>query len=315
MAAEIDFDTFDPVEDKRFPRITGGPPLAVDWPNLWNADMTQRDHAALVLSALEEDGIVGPPRVRTSVPSLTDYRAASLKGWGAGWPSCAGAISFGTAVVTADRSGARFSMNRRIAVMWDLLIDRMEERGYLCKPVQCGGYNCRPIAGTKVPSNHSWALAGDINWLDNPYTSTGRRTMPLWVPREIFNPLGFAWGGDYAGARKDYMHLEFMGTPAQADEMTHKALAAGTDPFPPVVTGRLLSYVTGEPMMTGEDVRLVQRVLRAWYALPPEFVDGEYGPATVTVVKRAQAGAPPTPVLLADGIVGPATRRKLGLPG
>ena len=49
--------------------------------------------------------------------------------------------------------------------------------------------------------------------------------MPDWVPREIFNPYGWAWGGDYTGPRKDYMHLEFLGTPAQADEQTAQLLA------------------------------------------------------------------------------------------
>ena len=47
--------------------------------------------------------------------------------------------------------------------------------------------------------------------------------------------------------------------------------------------------------MTGDDVRQVQRVLRAWYGLPPSFVDGFYGPGTVAIVKRAQAGVPPQP--------------------
>jgi D-alanyl-D-alanine carboxypeptidase/Putative peptidoglycan binding domain len=307
---DIDFATIDPAADERFPRITDGPPVEVDWPAGWGREFTERDAVAAHLARLDEIGVLATPKVRTAVPSLVDYRLPSLKGWGTGWPTCGGVGSFGTAVVTANRSGARFSVNKRIAILFDLLIDRMEARGYLCKPDQCGAFNCRPVAGTSVSSLHAWALAGDLNWADNPYTSTGRFAMPLWVPREVFNPHGFAWGGDYTGSKKDYMHIEFMGTPEQADEMTHKALgAAPVAPTPPGV--RVLELAN--PFLTGDDVRAVQRILRAWYGLPAGWVDGIYGPGTVEYVKRAQRGTPPQPALAADGVVGPATRRKLGL--
>ena len=313
MTTDIDFATLDPAADPRFPRISTGPPVEVEWPETWGAEPTHRDAFALTLDELDAAGYLNVPRVRGAAPNLRDYRSAAVKGWGAGWPSCDGAKRFGTVIVTADRSGVRWSVNRRIAVLWDTLIDRMEARGYLCKNGQCGAYNCRPIGGTQTSSNHAWALAGDINWQDNPYTTTGRYSMPLWVPREIFNPYGFAWGGDYSGARKDYMHVEFMGTPTQADEMTRKALGAVTPAVRPAGR-RILRYVPGEPIMSGPDVAEVQRVLRAWYGLPESFVDEDYGPTTVTYVKRAQAGTPPTPALAADGEVGPNTRRKLGLP-
>jgi hypothetical protein len=307
---DIDFAKIDPARDERFPRITDGPPVEVAWPSGWGGEFTERDVMALHLTQLDEVGVLTLPKVRTAVPSLTDYRLPSAKGWGAGWPTCGGVAAFGTAVVTANRSGARFSVNKRIAILFDLLIDRMEERGYICKPEQCGAFNCRPVARTTVSSLHAWALASDVNWTDNPYSSLGRFTMPLWVPRELFNPHGFAWGGDYTGSFKDPMHLEFMGSPEQADEMTHKAL--GEPPVAPVPAGpRVLELTT--PFMSGPDVVIVQRVLRAWYALPASWVDGIYGPGTVEAVKRAQRGTPPAPVLAADGVVGPATRRKLGL--
>lgn len=157
--------------------------------------------------------------------NLSDYsRTAAQRGWGAGWPSCSGVSAIGTAVVTADRSGTRMSVHKRIARLVDLLIDATEKRhGWLLKPGQCGGYNCRAISGTNSPSNHSWALAVDLNWNDNTYNSTGRHTMPTAVAR-MWNRYGFAWGGDYSGAKKDWMHLEFMGTPADADAMTALAL-------------------------------------------------------------------------------------------
>ena len=70
-----------------------------------------------------------------------------------------------------------------------------------------------------------------------------------------------------------------------------------------------------DPLMQGDDVREVQRVLAAWYRLPASFVDGYYGAETVRFVKRAQISTPPPPALVADGVVGPLTRQKLGLDG
>ncbi len=68
-----------------------------------------------------------------------------------------------------------------------------------------------------------------------------------------------------------------------------------------------------DPPMRGDDVRLVQLILAAWYGLPAAWADGVYGPATVEVVKRAQANTPPGPILRPDGVVGPQTYQKLGL--
>lgn len=305
-----------PEFEPRFPRITPHNAAAEPaWPHSWGQEPTERDLVGIVLEQLltadeAPDGAQarGAPVVpRLAAVNLKDYRPAALKGWGAGWPTCTG-VRGNLVTVTADRSNAKFSVHRRISVLFDELIDRMETRGYLCKPPQCGAYNCRQISGTNTSSQHAWALAADVNWTDNPFTATGRRTMPLWVPREVFNPYGFAWGGDYSGARKDFMHLEFLGTPAQADEQTARVLAERT----PVRSTKRVLEVTSPPM-EGEDVREVQRVLAAWYGLGSAWADGYYGPGTAAYVRRAQTATPPLPRLEADGVVGPATRRKLGI--
>lgn len=299
----------DVATDPRYPRITRyTPDRDPYWPRGWGDEPTHRDQLGMALDELLGDAVI-PIRSahrlsRGAIVNITDWRSASSKGWGTGWPLCGGAAS-NIVSVYAAKSGARFNVHKRIAVIVDTLLDRMEDRGYLCKPDQCGGYNCRPIAGTQVSSNHAWGLALDVNWTDNPYTSTGRRLMPDWVPREIWNPHGFAWGGDYVTARKDYMHLEFLGTPAQADEVTRLVHGDGGSGW------RTLEVTT--PRMSGDDVKAVQRVLRSWYRLPPDFADGFYGPGTAEQVKRAQAGTPPLPKLVADGVVGPLTYRKLGL--
>jgi hypothetical protein len=302
-----------PEHDDRFPRIAPHDSALDDvFPPGWSTEPTERDVAAMTL----DDLFLGAtPRqlavARGAAVNLRDYRSPALKGWGTGWPQCGGARG-NLVTVTADRSGARFSVHRRISVLFDACIDTMELRGYLCKPPQSGAYNCRQIAGTNSSSLHAWALAADINWTDNPYTTSGRYKMPLWVPREVFGPYGFAWGGDYSGSKKDYMHVEFMGTPAQADEQTRRRIAAVAPPST-VSTGRRLLRLT-TPNMRGDDVIEVQKVLARWYGFAASWVDGVYGPGTAEQVRRLQRGVPPQPVLDADGIVGSATRRKLGLP-
>lgn len=307
-------DELDPAASERYPRIAPYWPADDEpaWPEPWGGEPTERDLAAIALDEMAAAGAL--PRMATprgAAVNLKDYRSPALKGWGTGWPRCGGAAG-NLVTVRADRSGARFSVHRRISVLFDSLIDEMERRGYLCKPAQSGAYNCRPIGGTKTSSLHAWALAGDINWTDNPYTSTGRKTMPLWVPREVFNPYGFAWGGDYSGARKDYMHLEFMGTPTQADEQTARRVKGGGGGGTVSTGRRILRLET--PNMRGDDVLEVQRILARWYGLGASWADSVYGPGTVEQVKRAQRGTPPQPALTPDGEVGPMTRRKLGLP-
>lgn len=175
--------------------------------------------------------------------NLRDYsRTGAQRGWGAGWPSCGGAKAAGTAVVTADRSGTRFSVHKRIARLVDLIVDECERRDYQLKAGQTGGYNCRPIGGTSSPSNHSWGLAIDINWLTNPMRKPLTTDIPAWVVA-LFNRYGFAWGGHYSGT-PDAMHFEFMGTPEQADEMTALALRELT--ATPIPTG-------GTPMASVRD--------------------------------------------------------------
>lgn len=236
---------------------------------------------------------------------LRDYsRTAAQRGWGAGWPTCDGAKSAGTAVVTADRSGTRLSVHRRIARLVDLLLDETERRGYLLRPGQCGGYNCRPIRDTSIPSNHSWALAVDINWADNPLTTSGQHQVPSWMPG-LWNRYGFAWGGQYSAALKDYMHWEFMGTPADADAVTALAIKELAD----IGVARVLRLT--DPPMRGDDVRNVQRVLVAWYPSLKLAVDGVYGSATAAAVSELQRRSG----LDVDGAVGPLTLAVLGLGG
>lgn len=165
----------------------------------------------------------------------------------------------------------------------------------------CWGHAYRRIRGSSAWSNHAWGLAIDINAPAHPL---GRDTMGAAASRQarrIASRYGCRWGGDYSG-RLDQMHLEYMGTPAEADRM-----AAG-----------LGGETEGETMISkgdqGQVVKQWQQSLRRyfWYqdvdALPRHGADGDYGDETVEWTNR-WAGE----VGLAPGMVTPMHWTVLGL--
>lgn len=154
--------------------------------------------------------------------SSTSYSTlANGKGWGSGWPNC----SVVNQTITMKRSGQKLLVNQRVAKLFSVLLNAMEARGYLLHtPEQWSwGSECRAISGTNTPSNHSWGLAVDINAPNNPYTTGTQHDIPDWA-YAMFRKYGFGLGADYSGKR-DYMHVEFMGTPGDADIMTALAVA------------------------------------------------------------------------------------------
>lgn len=149
--------------------------------------------------------------------STIDYsKNAEARGWGKGWPTCNAGPG---RIVTATRSGTTWvGIHIRIAPLFSILVNECEQRGWRFHPGWNWGGSCRPIAGTNTPSNHSWLLAADLDAPDNPYTSTGQHTLPDWL-YALFRAYGFGVGADYTGGKKDWMHVEFMGTPDDADKM------------------------------------------------------------------------------------------------
>ena len=180
--------------------------------------------------------------------SMSDYSiGAKAKGWGAGWPVDR---SRDMARVRADRSGTRVNVHKRIAPLVDILLDESERRGYRFSPARCGGYVNRPIRHTSKPSNHSWGLAVDLNWDSNPETFDGEvhTNLPGWLVA-LWNRYGFAWGGHYRNKHKDPMHFEFMGGPADADDMLAKArreLIAKAKPVPVQNVTRKYTVAAGD---------------------------------------------------------------------
>ena len=183
--------------------------------------------------------------------SINDYSISpKAKGWGGGYPQDR---SHDMAKVRADRSGTAVNVHKRIAQLVDLLLDETERRGYRLVQAQCGGYNNRPIKGTSKPSNHSWGLAIDLNWQRNPENFHGvvKTDLPPWLPK-LWGRYGFAWGGNYRGQHKDPMHLEFMGSPDDADDMTAAARRdlAATTPAPAVAKPQKYTVKSGDTLST-----------------------------------------------------------------
>lgn len=137
---------------------------------------------------------------------LTDYsRGPQARGWGS---HCLQA-----GLVTVRLSAAQVTVDARVAELVGLVMRANEADGYVYRAADTGAYNCRKIAGTTTWSNHAWGLAIDENWNSNPFTTPLQTDKPDWLVQR-WNRYGFAWGGHYSG-RKDSMHFEAQGTPAQ----------------------------------------------------------------------------------------------------
>lgn len=146
------------------------------------------------------------------------------QGWG-----MPGTKSFVGKIVPIKAAGIYLRVNSETAPLWKAALDEIAAHGgYDFSAVADDwGFNVRPIRGyedewartqnPKYLSNHSWGNAVDLNSIKNPMTENPRihGDMPQWVVA-IFVKYGFLWGGNYKGKRKDYMHFEFVGTPAEA---------------------------------------------------------------------------------------------------
>jgi hypothetical protein len=138
--------------------------------------------------------------------------------------------------VDADLSGIRTAVRAALATLICTLIDWTEREdggNYLLKSGECGACDRHPIAVSDTAFNHSWAVDVDISTRDNPFTMGNRHGLPTHVAR-VWNRYGFAWGADYQGPTRDWMHFEFMGTSSDALELAKAAtreLAPGTSPL------------------------------------------------------------------------------------
>lgn len=222
----------------------------------------------------------------------TNNNAARTKGWGPGWPNCQ---SSKMARAKAP-GGAAAQVRKEIVALVETLFAITELEGYKLKAASTGGYNCRAIAGTRTASNHSWGLAVDLNWNDNPYSLIFKSDIPPAVVN-AWEQAGFYWGGRYR-VRKDAMHFEYLGSPSnvardlkiakarlaslKSTVPTPKPPVVATPPAPKPAAGRKLGSRTLKVGNTGADVAVLQRFLGV-------EDDGRFGPITEKAVRRYQA--------------------------
>jgi hypothetical protein len=205
---ETGYEYTDPVTNPHFRRISKYRPEQDDptWPEGWASDPNYKGPNSVALRAID----------------LGDYsRDPAHCGWDAGWPTCSNASQLAT--VTSDQSGTKVVVHKRVAVLVDALLDWTESAkggNYLLKPAQCGGWNCRAIAGTNPA----------LQPLVGPCRRPQLERQPLHQQRAPHHT--HSGGPDVepfrVGLGRRLLRvdegLDAPGTPADADEMTALAL-------------------------------------------------------------------------------------------
>ncbi|MBC8102988.1 MAG: peptidoglycan-binding protein [Cytophagales bacterium] len=204
-----------------------------------------------------------------------------------------------------DRGGATLRLSSAYrTVAQQFLLRRQFDQG------RCG----IPAAARPGRSNHEDGLA-----LDTPDTNAWRQALEDngWQWLGPGDRVHFSYAG--AGTREDlgtlgvrafqrlwnrYHPTDRLTEDGEFGAQTASRLAsAPADGFPPP---RLLRLAT--PPLTGEDIRRVQEALRT-AGFPELPVTGIFGASTDSAVRAFQTREQ----LAADGIVGMATRRELGV--
>lgn len=166
------------------------------------------------------------------------------------------------------------------------------------------GYYYRPnVNKPSELSCHSSGTAIDYNATRHPNGKRG--TFSAAQVAEIRKILAevnnvVKWGGDFSGT-PDEMHFEICSSPEKvslAAKKIQETKAPGSR-----------SLKLDDPLMFGDDVWRYQEVVGRWYPSLNLKVDGWFGCQTDTATKELQSRAK----LTVDGIVGPDTRKVLGL--
>jgi hypothetical protein len=147
--------------------------------------------------------------------------------------------------------GAPFRVSPLHTDRFNALLADLERAGVRIDPSQSGGFANRNIAGTSVPSQHSFGRAVDVNWRDNPrgpmasppplpydmYGEDARQPTTSIHPeiaRDLAQRHGFTWGGDWSNP--DPMHFEVARgnlPPVPVQQRSFTAFAGAQPPQPP----------------------------------------------------------------------------------
>lgn len=135
-----------------------------------------------------------------------------------------------TYIEKVTAGGVTLYLRREAVDVFRYFLTRLAEHYPLAGYADDWGYCYRPIRGyerqweqthnMKYLSNHSWGLAVDLDSSVNPMTTDTAAHHEFLRPvvDAILRPFSnrLIWGGEYATARKDYMHFEYVGTPREA---------------------------------------------------------------------------------------------------
>lgn len=212
-------------------------------------------------------------------------------------------------IVRLEVAGVTLPVHRAVAPLFKAFITELCSSRYgnyrLNNVTDDWGYANRDVRGRPgVKSNHSWGLAVDLNATTNPMTDDGRchTDLPSGISA-LAAKYGLRWGGDYSG-RKDPMHFEFTGTPAEAQARVSRLKSMPrktrleTNPYR---EPRVSNDHVAQRGASGDGVKWIQHQLSR---LPK---DGEYGEDLVRAVNAFQKSRG----LKADGEVGPVTLEAL----
>ncbi len=118
-------------------------------------------------------------------------------------------------LTTVDFNGNKVSVNKKAAGCLKAVAADIKSRNISYKINQMGCYRYDSDNGSSnigLKSYHTYGVACDINWDNNPFVSGGS-SAPYDMPKsyvDAFHDHGWTWGGNWSSV-KDYMHFEFNG--------------------------------------------------------------------------------------------------------
>lgn len=204
--------------------------------------------------------------------------SAADRGWGPGWPDCQRGR-----IVPLSVEGVSFpgGVRKEVHPLFRALAQEFHDKVEPLVKGWCWGFACRAIGGTTRPSNHSWGLALDFNAPNHPWGATNTFSSAQQnTIRALAKKYGMRWGGDYSG-KKDDMHFEYMGTPAEAAALVKKLGLIGTEE----------DDVFCKHGDENEKVRALQYlIMEAGGSLPKYGADADYGDETANGLKALIGG-------------------------
>lgn len=253
------------------------------------------------------DYIDPPTRIQKRTP-------AGKRGWAAGWPDACPRGST-LAVLSIPRPGDdkvfHPDCDARLADLFTEFLTFGQELGYPLigaleanalgkKQGGMGAFSCRAIKGSNPPqpSNHSSGTALDLWTLSNPmrvgYFANGEVGKPVEFVSTIHPHLvelaaaaDIYWGGWYWDNDHwyvDAMHFEYMRRPQDVAASRKRLRAKAAE-----IRKRLAPEPPEDPIVTPEQVMLLQTKLNALGTNPALAVDGDFGAATEAALQGVDA--------------------------